>query len=227
MPPESPETAAPDIVGAIDVVKGTRIAGWAADRSAPGRRLEVEIRRDGALLATVPAERPREDLARAGVGDGRHGFELLLEEPLAPGEGGQVEAFALGGLDGAPAALANRTVPRPPAAARPQEPPGWLAELSDLCRSIEGYARRLELAGQERPDRDADAAEWRRLAADLAGRLESLEALQPRLDALAARLDTKLDPAIRRPGRGLAWAVAVLGCLSAVSLGVGVASYLR
>lgn len=226
-----PEAVAAELVGAVDVASGTRIAGWAADRSNLGRRLEVEIRRDGAVLGTARAERPREDLARAGIGDGRHGFELLIKEPLAPGEGGRVEALALGGPDGAPVALVNRTVPRPAGAAsapaRSQEPPAWLAELAKLCRSIERHAQRLELAGQERPQRETDGAEWQRLAADLAGRLESIEALQPRLDALTARLDARIDPAVRRPGRGLAWAVAALGCMSAISLGVGVASYIR
>jgi hypothetical protein len=58
-------------------------------------------------------------------------------------------------------------------------------------------------------------------------RLEGLDALQPRLDALTARVE-QLTQATRTKGtpqRGLAWAVGLTAGLALASLGTGLASY--
>jgi hypothetical protein len=40
---------------------------------------------DGVVVAITLAEEYRADIAAAGIGDGRHGYDLVLDEPLTPG----------------------------------------------------------------------------------------------------------------------------------------------
>jgi MoaA/NifB/PqqE/SkfB family radical SAM enzyme len=79
------------IVGHVDRVEGgDTLVGWAADRSAPDRRLIVECVHEGRVLATAIANEPRDDLAQTGIGDGAYGFRfapppdlfLDLHDPL-------------------------------------------------------------------------------------------------------------------------------------------------
>ena len=55
-----------------------RLEGWALDAAAPHRPVALEVRRDGAVLARLHANRWRADLERAGLGDGRCGFAAAL-----------------------------------------------------------------------------------------------------------------------------------------------------
>ena len=231
-PLDGPGPALPDVVGAVEVVTATRIAGWAVDRAAADKRLPVEVLADGATLGRVSAERPRNDLARKGPGDGCHGFELRCLEPLTQRQLERVEAFALIGADAAervalPVRRADGSFPSMP---RSVSTPPWITELATLCRTIERHARRLEqgTAPSTPPLVDAnEAAELRQLVVGIAGRIESLDALHPRLDGLAARLDDLAHAATAhgRPQRGLSWAVALTAGLALASLGTGIAGY--
>lgn len=51
--------AARGLIGAIDYVTGESIVGWAMDRYAPERPLEIELRCNGALIGLARADRPR------------------------------------------------------------------------------------------------------------------------------------------------------------------------
>lgn len=221
-----------DVVGAVEVVTAKRIAGWAVDRTAADRRLTVEVLADGVTLGRVTAERPRTDLARSGPGDGCHGFELRCPEPLSPGQLERIEAFALVGADATgrmalPVRRADGSFPPVP---RAVPAPPWIAELATLCRTIEQHARRLAEVPAA-PPRPAgvpgEVAELRELMGGLATRLDGLDALHPRLDGLAARLEelAHAGGARRRPQRGLAWAVALTAGLALASLGTGIAGY--
>jgi hypothetical protein len=65
------------ITGHIDRVEGTNtIVGWAVDLSDPERRLVVECVIGDRVLATAPADESREDVKRAGIGNGCCGFRL-------------------------------------------------------------------------------------------------------------------------------------------------------
>lgn len=92
-----------ELHGFLDGVSDDRIYGWAWDPTRPGARVEVELRIDGQLVARVRADRERGDLASAGIGDGRHGFELSLG-PLADGRRHVVEVLREDGhaLTGSP-----------------------------------------------------------------------------------------------------------------------------
>ncbi len=80
-----PGDGGPRIYGVVDVVRPDRVAGWVIDRRDDRSALDVEVRREGRLVATVKAARPRRDLEKAGVGTGRYGFACTIEPPLEAG----------------------------------------------------------------------------------------------------------------------------------------------
>jgi hypothetical protein len=55
--------------------------GWALDEARPWRRVALEIVVNGQVHAATLAMRRREDLVRAGMGDGSCGFHF---EPMPP-----------------------------------------------------------------------------------------------------------------------------------------------
>ena len=69
--------------GHLDAVDAQRIAGWAYDPSLPTAPVLLEVRDGDGVIARVRANRYRGDLEAAGIGDGRHGFELRLATPLS------------------------------------------------------------------------------------------------------------------------------------------------
>jgi molybdenum cofactor biosynthesis enzyme MoaA len=54
------------------------VSGWAWDPGKPNDPVVVEISRNGQSIATVLADRFRQDLLEAQFGNGRHGFEIEL-----------------------------------------------------------------------------------------------------------------------------------------------------
>lgn len=70
------------IEGNLDDFGPAPLQGWAADRRHPTRRLEVAVRLDGTVVHEGLADRYREDLEAAGIGDGRHGFAFDLREAI-------------------------------------------------------------------------------------------------------------------------------------------------
>lgn len=62
----------------IDRVDENAARGWAAWGFEPEARAEIRLEADGVDLGGARADRYREDLSRAGIHDGYHGFELAL-----------------------------------------------------------------------------------------------------------------------------------------------------
>ncbi|MGU3464917.1 Hint domain-containing protein [Methylobacterium sp. C33D] len=62
-----------------------RVAGWAHDGAQPGAPVCLDIVVDGTIVAVTVAAEYRADIAAAGVGDGRHGFDLGVDAPLSRG----------------------------------------------------------------------------------------------------------------------------------------------
>lgn len=83
-------------VGFMDECSERHVAGWAHDPTRPGLRLPVRVELDGAVLAEGVAGRRRADLEALGIGDGIHGFELLLPRPLGQEERGRLTLRAEG-----------------------------------------------------------------------------------------------------------------------------------
>jgi len=75
----------PSLYGVVDILRPDRIAGWVIDRRDSRAALDVEIRREGRLVATIKAAHLRRDLERTGVGTGRYGFSCDLDPPIEPG----------------------------------------------------------------------------------------------------------------------------------------------
>jgi hypothetical protein len=78
-------TAAETREGFHDSATCSEISGWAWDRSFPDRAIYVDIYDGDKLLATVLADRLREDLRAAGKGEGRHGFVFPVPRHLKDG----------------------------------------------------------------------------------------------------------------------------------------------
>jgi hypothetical protein len=96
--------------GVLEGVDRNGISGWAWDKSAPNKAVKVDIYDGEKLLATVVADVPREDLAAAGKGDGRHGFSCASPAALTDGKPHVVHARINGTgieLSGSPKTLKN------------------------------------------------------------------------------------------------------------------------
>ena len=64
--------------GYLDSASNTEIAGWVYHGDNPNTPLTVEILADGSVLATIIADGFREDLLRAGKGNGNHAFRFSM-----------------------------------------------------------------------------------------------------------------------------------------------------
>jgi hypothetical protein len=66
-----------------DTVSPDRIAGWACDGERPAEPVALQVVDNGLLIGRILANGYRPDLEKAGIGDGRHGFELLFPGGLS------------------------------------------------------------------------------------------------------------------------------------------------
>ena len=70
------------LLGGVDLVDANRVVGWAQNMLQPQTPVRIEIFIDGVVVANALADRYREDLRRAGIGIGEHGFEVALPPGL-------------------------------------------------------------------------------------------------------------------------------------------------
>ena len=78
--------------GVLDSAVEGRVLGWAYDRSRPNEPVDVAFVVEDRLVASARADLYRDDLAKAGLGNGEHGFDHRLI-----GIEGSVEVFAVTG----------------------------------------------------------------------------------------------------------------------------------
>ncbi|WP_426955044.1 hypothetical protein [Muricoccus radiodurans] len=71
-----------EIRGLVDNVHSGRVFGWAWVPARPGERLRIALRVGREVVVETVAEAERADLLGAGVGDGRHAFDLPLSPAL-------------------------------------------------------------------------------------------------------------------------------------------------
>lgn len=62
-----------DYEGSI-TIRGITLYGWAFNKSEPEKHLKIELFADDKLIGTVTANIYRQDLLKAGKGNGDHGF---------------------------------------------------------------------------------------------------------------------------------------------------------
>lgn len=241
------------VEGWIDHIEGRKVFGWAWCRSQPDRPVEMEIRFNNRTLATTRADGLRQDLARAGVGDGRHGFQFLLDEPVPPDQKGLISAVVRCGPDGPFAPLVNRTVQQQAkpaqgedAGAAGQQTRGS-SELRAVLSALAATRKTIEdrlgtLAAEFRSavaahTASVDAAarsteeKLERLRASqeaLERQLSAMEVFQARFDAAVATLarSEEATPHGRGADRWLTVVVAAIGLISCISLVLGFISVL-
>lgn len=190
----------PRLYGVVDVLRPDRVAGWVIDRTDAARCATVELRREGRLVATVPANRSRKDLERQAVGTGRYGFAIPLDPPLDEGMEFTISVTARSHdgqeLSLQPAASAARTIsPEKKALAR------VLAELSAVRADID--AARRDFAAAE-----GDRARFQ----------ERAELVQLRLESAIASVDVPQGTSSRWLA-GVAVTGAILG-LGSMAVGL-------
>jgi len=69
--------------GWLDAAEARLVRGWARDAANSDMPVPVEVVVDGLVLGSTLANHYRADLATAGYGQGRHGFEFRFPAPLA------------------------------------------------------------------------------------------------------------------------------------------------
>ena len=74
---------------------GFDVSGWAFDPAHPSGHLDVEIEHDGHRLGSVRADIFMDDLLRAGIGSGDHGFLFVVPADHAPLPPAKLCAFAV------------------------------------------------------------------------------------------------------------------------------------
>jgi hypothetical protein len=242
-----------EIEGWIDHIEGRKLSGWAWCRSQPDTPVEVEIRFNNRTLATTRADGLRQDLARAGVGDGRHAFQFLLGEPVPPDQKGLISAVVRCGPDGPFAPLVNRTVQQhanlaqgQDAAAAGQQMRGsseLRAVLNALAATRKGDRGPTRYCGRRVPlgcrraygdcqcGRPFDAGKDRGItgvAGSARTQVSAMEVFQARFDAVVATLARSEEAAQHAHGadRWLAVVVTAIGLISCISLVLGLISVL-
>jgi hypothetical protein len=169
-------SAAPTVVGYVEAATGTQVLGWAWAPREPGTRLVVQALLGEEVVAEASADQPRDDLARSGIGDGRHAFELTVPETSRP---------RLADLRVVARDASGLTVPL----GAPPPPESGTERLDRLQHGVETLIasqrmlhRNLQAALlAPRPDADG-VAELAKLQTETTRQLQTLEVFAMRLD---------------------------------------------
>jgi hypothetical protein len=210
---EAPRPA--EIRGLVDNATDQKLYGWAWNAANPGERLSIEIRVKDEVMARGVADRERKDLAKAGIGDGCHAFEL----PLMPGwaqRPGDLSVVARA-ADGAemPLALRVQRADLDPGGALLRMLEATAAAHRQLREDLAALAARLPT---EDPARDEALRGLAANQAELNEKLDSLTIWLARLDDRLSALSSP-PPAPRR--RVDAWQVALGALVFVVLAGAG------
>ncbi len=229
--------------GHVDSIENGFVRGWARDESAPGTRTEIDVFMGDRELGSTTADRYREDLSQAGMGDGRHAFvyslpaeardapstaigvyfhgtRIPLVRPdratLAPSGTGEAALVELQELTGALRAGLERVAARAASLGR---------EQSRLSEQVAVVERELEertgtADGERRKAVEAAAVAVREETIGLSRRVEKLEKSFADVDSFLVRIDSSLrrlaeTPPPRPPGAGLATGLALFATLAA------------
>jgi hypothetical protein len=236
------------VVGFIEILDESRVAGWAWCRGQPETRVDIEVRLGDRVLQRARADRFRQDLVRAGVGDGKHGFNVVFDKPLQREQKGDVVALVVCGPDGPyvplvtpTSKLAGHTSKEAPAGNPHTTVETSLRAvqeaISDLQRTVDERLGAIDgnvrsalthlAADAKSAGKSIEAkCEELRSAQDSLGRyISALEVSQARLDtALSSVQDGRGTKSAASAGRGLAIFVSVLALMSAASLVLGLIS---
>lgn len=200
--PFPPAMKEPHLYGVVDVLRADRVAGWVIDRTDAARCATVEVRREGRLIGTVTANRPRKDLERQAVGTGAYGFAFAFDPPLEEGMEFTVSVAARS-HDGVELPLSLAASAAKSVSAERKALGRILAELSGLRADLDSLRQDMTLAENNRAR------------------------FQERLELVQLRLEERASAEAAPEGGPSPWlaAVALAGAAVALgSLGVGLFS---
>jgi hypothetical protein len=80
------------MVGVFDAADGQTMRGWAWDPKQPDAPLKVDIYEGDELITTLVADQYRKDLGDIGLGNGKHGFEMVPPSKLSDGSAHAIHA---------------------------------------------------------------------------------------------------------------------------------------
>jgi len=161
----TPAPAPPLFEGAHDKSGCGEITGWAWDRNHPGTAVSIDVMDGESKVGTAVADRPRQDLAAAGVGTGKYGFVYNVPASLKDGRSHSIRTVVSG------SGTVLRDSPRP-------------LECNPTARMYEGAhdtATCDQVTGWARDSNHADQAVKVDIL-DNGKRLQTVAADQPRAD---------------------------------------------
>lgn len=105
--------AGPGFEGSLDKVEVSSVGGWAWDGSRPETPIQVEIYDGKTLLTTMTAAEFRDDLKKAGKGDGKHAFNFALPATLRDGQSHAISVRYAGFSSELPGSPKTLVFPKP------------------------------------------------------------------------------------------------------------------
>ncbi len=103
-------TSAPQLQGHVDAFEGGYLRGWARDVEQESTRVRISVRCGARTVGVGVADMYRPDLKEAELGDGHHGFAILLSDETRGLAGQQIQLFR---DDGQPITTNRYTIPAP------------------------------------------------------------------------------------------------------------------
>lgn len=201
----------PAVAGYVEAATTTAVMGWAWTPGQP-EPLVVELRLGAEVVAEAVADGPRDDLARNGIGEGRHAFTLPVPEALRP-RLTELRVIALT-PDGAAIPLGS-----PPLAPDVGERLAQLARGMDLVvgsqRVLHRNVQAALLARADAVPQDGPAS-----AAGLAANQAALGESIMTLELFVTRLEAGLAGLVVPPAQAAAprWALAGIATAAGVAL---------
>jgi len=208
---------AAEIHGLVDNATSDRLYGWAYNATRPAERVTVELRLGEQVVARSLADFARADLAKAGIGDGCHAFELKLT-PECIERRGEIAVVAR--------AEDGTEQPVPIRVRRAEATPGQMQRAVEaLVASQRQLREELQALVARLPSPEEGEAVAGLLAAqrETGERLETLMLWLARLDERLAALPEAAPP--QRPSALDAWQVVfatVCAGIAAAALAVSV-----
>lgn len=216
---EAPVVRATEIQGLVDNVTADRLYGWAWNAAGPGERLSIELRIRDEPVAQAVADRMRPDLARAGIGDGRHAFEIPLQADWTRQVAEMVVLARTAEGTEAPLAIRLRRAELDPNGNLQRVLEATATAHRQMREELERMAARLPAEDTAREPLLRAIAEGQ---AELNGKLEGLSLWLTRLDAKLATLPSQ--EVAQRPRRLDPWQLVLTAALAAVLVGAGLAT---
>lgn len=79
--------------GSIESVVTNTVHGWAFNADCPDQAVSVQLRVDNVIIGEGVANLARDDLKKAGFGNGCHGFSIVVDVPFFSGQQVELELY--------------------------------------------------------------------------------------------------------------------------------------